>query len=118
MEKPEIIEAELIRTKWGRAINYKEGLAFLEYSGDHRDFEAGKTYTCEIFHMLMYAHTFRKEKGPDGRTIDIPDTNAPVSKRDWTNIEGKTLEEITNHPDYSRFDLDIKKANPWFKIRK
>lgn len=94
-----IVNAVLVATKWGYAINFQGDLTFLIYSGNRNELEIGKEYVCEIYYRLMYP------KDPERQNMN------------WSFIESSYLDQIKNHPDFKSHKLKIEKVQPHFFIK-
>jgi len=105
----ELIKTKLIPTKWGRAIdlgdiinltNYIDKkidgkiLAFLDYSGNHKDFEIEEEYNCEIFYSRWYFGRIDKQN----RKATVKDA------KDHIKIVKDTLEECDKEFERVRSD--------------
>ncbi len=94
-----VIKAALLDTKWGPAVDFEGRLIFLHYLGNVKDFEIGKEYTCEIFWYIWFA------QHPNG------------ANKGWAYLESDTLEGLTRHPGFKKYNLDVDQARPRFSIK-
>jgi len=92
------IISKLTDTKWGWAIPFKKGLAFLDYTGDCSKFNSNTAYECQIFYKILFA------KRPEKQC------------KEWICISRNTSDALYKNPNFKRYNLKKEDIYPCFKI--